>query len=75
MKVSPSVMVWSGISLTTGASFTALTVKVAGSSSKRLPGSVALKVIVSEPYQSASGMPMVATRVPSIVTVSSPLPL
>jgi len=51
-----------------------LTVKVAGSSSDRSPGSVAVNVMVSMPYQSGSGIPIVATRLTSIVTVRSVLP-
>jgi len=44
----------------TGASFTAVTVKVAGSVSNNDPGSVALKVIVSLPVQSAFDIEIVA---------------
>jgi len=51
-----------------------LTVNVAGSLSVSKPGSVAVNVIVSIPYQSASGIPIVATRFTSIVTVKSVFP-
>jgi len=57
-----------------GASLTAVTVKVAGSLSERNPGSVAVKVIVSLPFQSALGAVIVATRLTSILTVRSTLP-
>ena len=50
------------MSVTTGASLTAVTVKVAGSEAKSRPGSVAVNVMVSEPFQSAFGIVIVATR-------------
>ena len=74
MKVAPSATVWFGISLTTGPSFTDVTVKVAASSSKSVPGSVARKVIVSAPFHVGDGAVMVATRLTSITTVNSALP-
>jgi len=73
-KVDPSAIVCPGMSPTTGASFTAVTVKLAISSSYRPPVSVALKVIDSLPFQSALGRLMVATRA-DIDTVSELLPL
>ena len=73
-KLEPSVIAWLGISATTGASLTALTVNVAGSLSARSPGSVAVNVIVSAPFQSASGVVIVAIREASMLTVSSVLP-
>ena len=63
------------MSETTGASLTAVTVKLAASSANRAPGSVALKVIVSDPFHSASGIVIVATRLPSMLTERSVLPL
>ena len=42
--------------------------KVAGSEANSRPGSVALNVIVSEPFQSASGIVIVATLVGLILT-------
>ena len=62
-----------GYSVTTGGSLTFVTVNVAGSSSHNPPGSVALNVIVSEPYQSALGIVIVATRF-TILTVSCEFP-
>jgi len=58
--------------MTTGASFTAVTVNVAPSSAYRLSGSVARKVIVSEPDHSEFTTAIVATRF-NIVTVSKEL--
>ena len=75
MNVSPSFIVWSGMSVTIGASFKLLTVKVAGSLSVSSPGSVAVNVIFSPPYQSGSGMFIVATRLMSIVTVRLVFPV
>ena len=63
-----------GIPDTTGASFTAVTVNAAASESDSRPGSVAVNVIVSLPFQVGDGMAIVATRPASIVTVSSVLP-
>ena len=63
------------MSVTTGASFGPVTVKLAASSSYSVSGSVALNVIVSEPVQSALGAVMMATRLASILTVNSMLPL
>ena len=68
-------MVWPGISATTGASLTGVIVNVAGSEVDEQPGSVAVNVIVSEPFQSAFGAVIVATRFASIDTVNSVLPL
>ncbi len=48
---------------------TAVTVNVAGSESLDEPGSVAVKVIVSAPFQSAFGIVIVAIRLPSMLTV------
>ena len=59
------------MSATTGASLTDETVKVATSEAYSRPGSVAVKVIVSEPFQVGDGGVMVATRFTSIETVSS----
>ena len=70
-----SVAVVGAAGVITGASFTAVTLKVAPSSANSLSGSVALKVMVSCPFQSASGVAMVATRLVSIVTIRSVLPL
>jgi len=50
------------------------TVNVAGSLSVSSPGSVAVNVMVSIPYQSGSGMLIVATRLMSIDTERSVLP-
>ncbi len=74
VKREPSLMVWLGMSETTGASLTLVTVKVAGSLSDNRPGSVAVNVIVSEPNQSAFGIVIVATRLISMLTVNSVLP-
>jgi len=61
-----------GISSTTGASLTAVTVKVATSLSDKSP-SLAVKVIVSLPFQSAVGTVIVAI-LEEINTVSCELP-
>jgi len=61
VKEVPSAIVWLGISATTGGSLTAVTVKVAASLSDNPPGSPTVNVIVSDPFQSAFGKPMVAT--------------
>jgi len=56
-----------------GGSLTAKTVNVALSLSDNDPGSVAVKVIVALPFQSSSGIPMVA--IPLIIdTVRLPCP-
>ena len=65
--------VTSGMSLTTGASFTGLTVNVALPLSDRRSGSVAVKVIVSAPYQSA-GAVIVATLSALILTIRLTFP-
>ena len=72
-KVAPSSTVWLGMSETTGGSFKLLTVNVAGSESVSKSRSVAVKVIVSLPFQLISGIVIVATRA-VISTVNSVLP-
>ena len=62
------------MSLTTGASFTAVTVNVAASEPDKNPGSVAVKVMSSEPFQSGLGIVIVAMRLTSISTVNSLFP-
>ncbi|MCG3204103.1 MAG: hypothetical protein KCHDKBKB_00806 [Elusimicrobia bacterium] len=59
-KDEPSGMVWSGILEITGASLTAVTVKSAESEAERFPGSLTVKVMVSWPLHSASGIWIVA---------------
>ena len=66
VNVAPSATVWFGISVTTGASLTAVTVNVAGSESVSEPKSVAVNVIVSLPFQSTSSGVIVAILPPSI---------
>ena len=73
LALAGSTMVWSSPASTTGGSFTAVTVKTAPSLSLASPGSVAVKTIVSLPFQSALGMPIVATR-SVMLTVSSMFP-
>ena len=63
------------MSVTVGGSFIGVTVNVASSSFHKLPGSVALKVMVSLPYQSMFGMVIVAMRLMSIDTVRSVFPV
>ena len=70
-----SFTVWFAPLVNAGESFTAVTMKLAASESVCPPKSLAVNVIVSEPFQSALGMPIVATRLPSIVTVRSLLPV
>jgi len=53
---------------------TALAVNEAGSESESKPGSVAVKVIISEPNQSTLGVVIVAILEPSIETVRSVFP-
>ena len=74
VKVDPSDTDWSGMSDTTGALLTALTVKTARSDEFKRPGSVAVKVIVSLPFQVADGIVIVATREASILTVKDVVP-
>jgi len=50
-------------------------VNIALSSSHRFPGSVALNVMVSVPYQSGSGVLIVAIRLMSIEIVRSVFPV
>ena len=71
----PSDTVWLGIFETTGGSFTAVTVKVAGSLSDKPPGSVAVKVMVSLPFQLALATVMVATRAELMETLRAVFPL
>ena len=67
MKVDPSGMVWSGMLVTFGGSFIGVTVNVALSESVRFPVSVAVNVMVSAPFQSGSGIPMVAIRLVMVI--------
>ncbi len=63
------------MSLTTGGSLTGFTVNVAGSLSESKVGSVAVKVIVSLPFQLSSGVETVATCDDgSMETIKSLLP-
>jgi len=51
VKVVPSVLVWLGMSVTIGGSFIGVTVNVAESKSVAPSVSVAVKVIISAPFQ------------------------
>jgi len=73
VNVDPSAIVWPGILPTTGASLSGVTVNVARSLSDFPPGSVAVNVMVSEPFQSAFGTLIVAT-LDTMETVSALLP-
>ena len=55
-----SLIVWPGMSDTTGALLTAVTVNTAGSLSDSNPGSVAVNTIVSLPFQLGPGTVTVA---------------
>ena len=70
-----SVAAIGAVVVITGASLTPVTVKIASSLSESKPGSVAVKVIVSEPFQSDDGALIVATRLASILTVRSVSPV
>ncbi|MCG3204101.1 MAG: hypothetical protein KCHDKBKB_00804 [Elusimicrobia bacterium] len=60
-------MVWSGIFAITGGPLTAVTVKVAASEAERFPGSLTVKVMVSRPFHTGSGIWIVATRVSVLI--------
>ena len=74
-KLPPSVIVSSGIPLTTGGSLTPVTLNQAASESLRPPVSLAWNVIVSAPVQFTSGTVIFARRFASIATIRSVLPL
>ena len=74
VNVLPSGMVWLGMSVTMGGSFISVTVNVAGSSSQSPLGSVALKVMVSEPCHCGLGIVIVTMRL-TMFTVSCVFPV
>ena len=76
VRLLSSSVGWSPMSVSTGASFILVTSKLTNAVSASVLGFVAIKEISSLPYQSVSGMVMVATVVVELMsTVKSEFPL